>query len=207
MTSEGITFEDLFSSITRPRYYGQEYLNADSEDKLILLLGQACCISAFSLLRILKLPKRGRLILDLIKIFSQKRYHKHLFLYSFSFSHCLIYIIRKLKVILKRELTEEDAERISSTAYAYAGSFLGVASKYRKEDKELLLNEMEQRLFDYEKCETIEETVLFENIYAGLGRKIPPKQTASFFKETIMQNPLYIVEPFRFIERLREIRS
>jgi len=93
MTPEESTFEDLYSSITRPRYYGQEYLNANSEEKLLLLLGEACCISAFSLLQILKLPKRGHIILDLIKAFSPKRYRKHYFLYSFSFSHCLIYLI------------------------------------------------------------------------------------------------------------------
>ena len=207
MAPEEITFEDLYSSITCPRHYGQEYLKADSEEKLLLLLGQACCITAFSLIRILKLPKRGRLILDLIKVFSPQRYHKHHFLYSFSFSHCLIYIIRKLRVILKRELSEKDAERIASTAYAYAGSYLRVASRYSEEDKELLLNEMEQRLYDYEKCETIEESVLFERIFNGLGRKISPKQSVIFFRETIMKNPLYIVEPFRFIERLRKIRS
>ena len=172
-----------------------------------MLLGETCCISAFSLLQILKLPKRGRLILELIKAFSPQRYQKHYFLYSFSFSHCLIYIIRKLKLILKRELLEKDAERISSRAYAYAGSFLGVASKYSEEDKELLLNQMEQRLYDYEKYETIEEKVLFENIFNGLGRKIPPKQAAIFFRETIMKDPLYIIEPLRFIDRLKEIRS
>jgi len=66
---------------------------------------------------------------------------------------------------------------------------------------------MEQRLYDYEKHETIEEKVLFENIYNGLGRKIPPEQVAIFSRETIMRDPLYIIEPLRFIDRLKEIRS
>lgn len=207
MTKKEITFKDLFPSLIRPKYYAQKYLGADSEDKLLLVLGEACCVSAFSLVQILKLPNRRGLILALIKAFSPQRYKKYRFLHSFSFSHCLIYIIRKLKVILKRELSEKDAECISSTAYAYAGSFLGAVSKYSEEDKELLLNEREQRLYDYEKYETIEENVLFENILNGMGRKIPPKRAAIFFRETIMKDPLHIVEPLRFIDRLREVGS
>jgi hypothetical protein len=66
---------------------------------------------------------------------------------------------------------------------------------------------MEQRVYDYDKCETIEEKVLLENILTGLGRKIPAKQVAIFFRKTIEKDPLYLVEPFRFMERLKEIKS
>lgn len=207
MTKKEITFEDLYSSVTRPRYYGQKYLDADSEDKLLLVLGEACCVSAFSFVQILKLPKRGRLILKLIKTLSPQRYKKYQFCKFFSFSHCLIYTSRKLKEALKRDLSEEDSERISSAAYAYGGSYLRVISKYSEEDKKQLLSEMEQRLSDYDKCETIEENVLLENILNGLGRKIHPKQVAVFFRETIAKDPLSLVEAFRFIDRLKEIRS
>jgi len=207
MTQNDITFEDLFTYVTRPRFYGQKYLLAHSEEELLLIFGEACCLSAFSIVQILKLPKRGRLFLKLIKSLSPQRYQDHHFQYSFSFSHCLIYITRKLKQILKRELTEEDADHIASKAYAHGGSFLGVGCKYSEQDKELLLREMKKRLYAYDKCETIDEKVLLENIFNGLGRRIPPQQVAIFFIETIEKDPLYIVEPFRFVERLKEIRS
>jgi len=207
MTENEISLQDLYSSISSPRYYGQKYLDADSEDELLLILGEACCISAFSLINIFKLPKRGRIILDFIKAFFPKRYHKYLFLYNFSFSQCLIYIIQKLKAILKRELSEKDAERISSTAYACAGSFLVVASKYSEEDKKMLFNEMEKRLYDYDKYETIEEKILLKNIIKELDRNITHQQIVIFFRETIEKDSLYIVEPFRFIERFKEVKS
>ena len=118
-----------------------------------------------------------------------------------------MYISRKLKVLLKNELSEEEEERISLTAYVYGCSYLRVVNNYSDAQKELLLIEMNQRLSDYDKCETIEEKLLLENIFNGLGNKIQPEQVAIFFKKTIEKNPLYILEPFHFIERLKEIKS
>jgi hypothetical protein len=135
MTQNKITFENLYASVTRPRYYGQKYHNANSEEELLLVLGEAWCVSAYSLVQTLKLARRGRLVLSLIKSFFPQRYENHHFQYNFSFSHCLIYISRKLKELLKRELTEKDADQISSTAYAYGGSYFGVVRKSSEEEK------------------------------------------------------------------------
>ena len=211
MNKNEITFEDILLSGTQPGYYGQKYLNANTEGELLFVLGEACNLSAFKLVKILKLPNRGNLILALIKTFSPQSYEKHQFLWNFSFSHCLIYISRKLKEVLRRKLSEEDAGRISSTAYAYGGSFWGFISGYSQEDKEKLLREIEQRIYDYDKSEIINEKLLLENIIKGLGRKIPPKQVAVqaaiFFRETIMKDPLYVVEPFHFIDRFKGITT
>ena len=92
MTQNQLTPQDLYKFATRPRYYGQKYLNTDSEEELLLVLGEACCVSAFSLVEILRLPKKGRFILVLIKTLSPQRYHSHQFLYNFPFSHFLIYV-------------------------------------------------------------------------------------------------------------------
>lgn len=120
-----IAFEDIYAAATCPRYYGKRYLIADSEQKLIFVLSEACCISAFSLVQILQLPRRGRLVLAMFKTLFPKKYESYQFLYNFSFSHCLIYISRKLKTIFNRNLTEIDAEAISENAYAYGGSYFG----------------------------------------------------------------------------------
>ena len=91
MIEEETTFEDLYTSIAHLRHYGQKYLDAKSENELLLVLGEACCLSAFSLVNILKLPRIGRLILALIKVFSPQKYEDYRFQYSYSFSQCLIY--------------------------------------------------------------------------------------------------------------------
>jgi len=207
MTKNESTLDDLYSAVTRPRYYGEKYLKADTEENLLLILAEACCISAFSLVLLLKLPIRGRLVLALIKAFSPQLYRSHQSMYHVSFSHCLVYIIRKLKKTLKRELSEEDAERISSTAYAYAASYLSVTNKYSVEDKQYLLKEIKQRLHDYGHSESIEEQSLLENILNGMNRKISPKHSALFLKEIIEKDALYLVEPFHFLDRLIKLRS
>ena len=129
MIESELKIEDILEFAKHPRYYGQKYLVADSKEKLLLVLGEACCIAAFSLVKILKLPKRGSLVLDLMKVICPHRYRNWFFLHDFSFSHCLIFITRKLRDELSPKLGQEIADDISLKAYAYGGSFLGSCHK------------------------------------------------------------------------------
>jgi len=200
MTETEKQFEDFLYAMTKPRIYGEKYLSAETSDDLLLSLGEACCIAAFSIVKIFGLPRRGALILRIIKVFSKKSYDRYLYLYNFTFSHCLIYITRKMRKTIELEIGPQ-AEDIAKRAYVYGGSYLGFILRYSQEDNDALLHEIKKRLEDYPGRKIIDEEILLKNIIDGIGRKIRPEQIAIFFRETIAHDPLYGVEPFRFCER------
>ncbi|OQB77095.1 MAG: hypothetical protein BWX92_01182 [Deltaproteobacteria bacterium ADurb.Bin135] len=135
---ENVDLLDFMSFVTRPRHYGQKYMEADTEELLIFELGEACCVAAFSLVEVLKFPRRGHLFLSLMKTLSRKYYDSHQYMYDFSFTHFLWFIVLKLKKILKQELSEEDAENISMQAYVDAGVYYAHASSYSADQKDRL---------------------------------------------------------------------
>ena len=198
------TLEGLRGAIASPRTYGKKYLSAETRDDLLLALGEACCVAAFAIVMLFELPKRGSLILRIIKVFSRRAYDRYFYLYHFTFSHCLMYITTRLQNTIEPKIGSQ-AQEIAENAYAYGGVSFSALSWYSKADKDALRHEMEMRLLDHAPGQVIDEGGLLENIIAGLGRQVPPRQIAQFFRETIADDPLAVVEPFRFVDRYVEI--
>ena len=83
--------------------------------------------------------------------------------------------------------------------------FWEVVTKYSEYEKEGLQKHMEKRLREYGERESIDGGKLIINIRDGLGKKLSKKQATIFIREAIIADPLYIVEPSRFIERFKGV--
>ena len=193
--------------MTRRGYYGQKYLEAETEEDLLSQLGEACCVSAVSLVQILELPKIGRHVLSVMKSISPEKYNQVMFQYNFALSHFLLYIGDKLKGILIRDISLEEVEYISKEACEWGLSYYLFECGYSEEESDQLDKEVNKRIIEYSNLNKIEERILLENILKVLRHQIRPEQVAIFFTETVAKDPLYLIEPLRFIERWKDMRS
>ena len=172
MTETEQTFEDLLVAMTKPRIYGKKYLSAETSDDLLLVLGESFCVAAFSIVHIFGLPRRGRLILKLIKALSKQSNDRHHYLYNFTFSHCLIYITRKTQQAIEKKIGLQ-AEGVAEKAYANGGLYYAFLCSYTQEDKDALFYEMELRFSDYPDGKVIDEKILLQNIIDGIEQDSP----------------------------------
>jgi len=198
--SEEITFEKLFEFATRKTPVREKYDSAKTVDDLIYFVAEQMLIAAISIMFSLKGPKRGSLILKILRKFKPQSYYAYWNRNNNLFSGCLIFVVNEFRKEVENDyhvkLNNDFIVRIiTQTGVIYYSTI-----RMNEEEKEMLKSVITETIISYENNPLKEHADFLKKIIEAHGKKITKRELAKFLQSTIINNPLGIIEPWSFIE-------
>jgi len=203
--SEELEFEKLLEFVTRKTAIGKKYDSAKTVDDFIYFVAEQILISVISIMFSLKIPKRGTLILKILKKFKPERYYAFWNRNNNLFSKCLIFVVNEFKKDIENAYsvkldTDFIARIITQTSVLYYSTI-----RMNEEEKEMLKSVITETIISYENNPLKEHADFLKKIIAVHGKNLTKRELAKFLQSTIINNPLGIIEPWSFIENYKRL--
>ncbi len=182
------------------RYFGQKYFISKTKEELLFWLGEAICMSAFKITISLKPPKKGALVLKVIKVFSKAKYNKYHEIWNNLFAESMFYVLEKLKGAFNSWAKIQHPEYILKQAnVSCVSSWVGLAGM-SEEEKNSFFSFMAQKNIFYEDNPPEDHEILSRLIITS-AKTLDNDKLANFVSVSLIKDPLFYIEPHVFAER------
>lgn len=195
------TIASIEKQYTEGLHYGKEYHNAKSLEELMYIASEPIGLSAIKIFYALNPPKRGELVLRLFKTFNKKSYNNYWDTTNTLSTNSILYVIEELySYFYHRGVTLSEKE--FDTLAGFTASFLCTEAEYSKEEREMFINSLVNQIEDIQVIPVNKERdVRIARLINRLGNKnVSKKVLHALLKETIIKDPLNIIEPHILFE-------
>jgi hypothetical protein len=187
-------------------HYGQKYEESKSLNELLAWLGEAVCISAFRIVQSLKPPRRGRLLLNIMKSLARSSYDSYLQTRNNLFAESMFYVADRLCKALRSWARVPNPEHIANQAVFIGAGTFAISINMQDEEKQRFYSVMTKKLIYHEDNPPRDTTESLSRIVDARG-KLPRNQVLSFLKSAVVQDPLDLIEPHVFASKYLELSS
>jgi len=200
-------FEKFIEFATRKTAIAKKYNSAKSIDDLIYFVSEQMLIAVIPIMFSLKGPKRGNLILKILKKLKPESYYAYWNRNNKLFSECLIFVVDKFKKFVENyyhiKLNNDLIARLATQTGVVYYSTLHMDEG----EKEMFKNVMAKTIISYEDNPLTEHNDFLKRIIEAHGEKPTTKELAKLLQETTVRDPLVIIEPWDFIENYKRFMS
>lgn len=205
MSATDSIIAQLLEYSSHPSELSQQYDAAKDLDELLLIGAERVFIAALSIFFSFKIPKRGVLILRILKHLNRRSYDHHFNLTNRLFSECDVYVARLVVDCARHENYRGSLVGLMRRLVTWSGSKYYITTRMTKDEiknfKEIHLS----ILFEIEDHPIVDPNDHFQRIFGALGRKLNRAEIATFVRAAIINTPLRLIEPTHFIRNLNRI--
>lgn len=200
----------LFEAATRKTELALEYDRAKTLDDLFVIASDRVCLAAFQIMSCFRLPKRGTLILALLKRINRSSYDRYWDQSNRMFSECAIFVTSRLCEFINQHGSVYADNQFFEHMTTWAGVQWYNMNKMSADEIERFKTDMTKALIDFEDNPPANDSDHHSRIIDALGRKPLLTEIPEFAKAVTMHDPLRLFEPIHFVpnyERLSHGRA
>lgn len=197
------TLKQLIDIVTRETDISRKYSKASNIDELNMFFSEQLCIAAASIMLSLKPPKRGALILRLLKYIKPSSYLSYWNRNNKMFSQCILFVLDRFKEYLesthsKVNLDEKYYDNLAVMSGVYLYNLIGMSD----DEREMFKTELKNSILGHNYG-----SPNISKIIEAYGEKLRPKKIASLLKSALLCDPLRFVEPYSFVDNYKRLFS
>lgn len=212
MNKDKLTAEDFLShlleQVNRETEVGRKYAKALDVEELTYMVAEQICIAAASIMFAFKHPKRGRLVLKLMKKTIPSAYAEYQDRNNGLFAQCSLFVVNRMKEHMDRfhpeiVLYQKDYDQLA----VWAGVEYYSLIKMEEDDIETFKKHMAEAISMHNYDEPDPITNQLNRIIAANGKKPSPAEIAEITKEALLNDPLRIIEPLQFFRNYQRLAA
>jgi len=195
----------LFAAVRQKTELALEYDRAKTLDDLFAVASDRVCLAAFQIMSSFRLPKRGLLILWILKRINRSSYDRYWNQSNRLFSQCVIFVTSALCEFINQEGSVNVDRQFLERMTTAAGVQWYQMTKMSSDEIDRFQSDMINALMDFEDNPPANDSESHSRIIESLGRKPRLSEIPEFFKVVTMDNPLRFVEPIHFVRNYQRL--
>lgn len=191
--------DELFERVTQKSEIAVEYDRAATLDDLLLTASERLCLAACRIMLSFRLPKRGIVVLQVLKWISPSSYDRYWTQLNNVFSECAIFVAVKLRDHVNRDGNVSASEHFVRQMTTWAAVQWYSINRMSPDEIARFKTAMTSALIDFEDNPPVDDSEHMYRIINALGRKPHLTEIPEFAKSVTLRNPLQLVEPSAFV--------
>lgn len=182
-----------------------EYDRAANLDDLFIAASKRVCLAAYRIMSSFRIPKRGLLILRLMKRINRSSYNRYWVLENGLMSECLIFIAAGLREFVNSKSGAVADNLFLEQMTTWAGMHWYRLTKMSSEEIASFQEELTSRLIDFEDNPPSTDLEHHSRIRNAIGRKPHSAEIAKFAIAVTMRGHLALLEPEDFVRNYQRL--
>jgi len=182
-----------------------EYDRAKTLDDLFVTASERVCLAAFQIMSCFRIPKRGTLILWLLKRINRSSYDRYWDQSNRLFSECAIFVTSRLRELINQDGTVYADSNFFEQLTTWAGVQWYNMMKMSPDEITRFETAMTNALIDFEDNPPASDSEHRSRIIDALGRKPLLVEIPKFAKLVTMHDPLRFVDPIHFLRNYERL--
>lgn len=195
----------MFEAATRKTELALEYDRATTLDDLFVTASDRVCLAAFQIMSCFRLPKRGTLVLSLLKRFNRSAYDRYWDQSNRLFSECAIFVTSRLRDFINRDGNVYADAQFFERLTIWAGVQWYSMIKMSPDEIARFKTDMTNALIDFEDNSPANDSEHHHRIIDALGRKPQLTEIPEFAKVVTIRDPIGFVEPIHFTRNFERL--
>ncbi|HUG66778.1 MAG TPA: hypothetical protein VMM76_03435 [Pirellulaceae bacterium] len=195
----------LLEAGTRKTELALEYDRAKSLDDLFVTASNRICLAAFQIMSCFRLPKRGMLVLWVLKRINRSAYDRYWDQSNHLFSACAIFVASRLRDFINRDGSVYADDQFFERMTTWAGVQWCNMIKMSPDEIARFTTDMTKAVIEFEDHSPANDAEHHSRIIDALGRKPLIAEIPEFAKAMTMRDPLRFVEPVHFVRNYERL--
>lgn len=192
------SFSEFYKKCPEPTELSLLYDRVEDLGALFAVASRKLHLAAFVIMSEFTLPKRGGIVLSLLKRINRKSYDSYWALMMRLFSECAIFVAVSLQEYVNKNSEAHSEDEFWRELATSVGVRYYTDLKLKKDEIEQFKRVMTRSLLDYEDSLPLDAEQRRQRVFDALGRRPTMMEGAKFIKTTIMHDPMWIAEPDKF---------
>jgi hypothetical protein len=196
--------EALIAKVDRCGAYGQRYNEAETLEELFKWIGEAVCISAFRIVKVVKPPRTEKLA-KAFKWVASGKYNSFKQVKINLFAAAIFYVADKLREALRSWVLTPYPELIADQSIFKGAETFSTITDMSETEKKQFFAAMSTKMIvrlDNPPKDTVDAV---SRIVAELGKESDDKLALILLESSVINNPLDLIEPHSFAIKFQKL--
>jgi hypothetical protein len=198
--------EALIAKADQCGVYGQKYNESETLEELFKWIGEAVCISAFRIVKVIKPPRTEKLA-KAFKWVASGKYHSFKQVRINLFAAAIFYVADKLREALRSWVLTPYPELIADQSVFKGAETFSTITDMSEAEKKQFFAAMSAKMIVRLDNPPRDTADAVSRIVAELGKESDDKLALNLLESSVINNPLDLIEPHNFASRFQKLLS
>lgn len=198
--------EALIAKADRRGVYGQRYNESETLEELFKWIGEAVCISAFRIVKVVKRPRTEKLT-KAFKWVTSAKYNSLIQVRINLFAASIFFIADKLREALRSWIHTPYPELIADQSVFKGAETFSTITDMSEAEKKQFFAAMSTKMIVRLDNPPKDTADAVSRIVAELGKEFDDKLAVNLLESSVINNPLDLIEPHSFAIKFQKLLS